>query len=259
MQVVESNERAVVLTVLAGDDLGAELLVTEDGERIGDAPEESPSRRRSSSVGGRSGVVQIAGRDVLRRCLWARPRLLIYGAVDTAQALCRAAQEIGWRPIVADAPRPLRDLGTAPEARGNGGRLAGRRPRPGAAGRRNRDRHPTDDDKFDVPMISGALEQTPSTSERSAHGETRSVGESVCSKPGVDEERSSGSGPSGLDVGAQTAAEHGDLDPGRDHGRPGRTRGRPSATRRRASTPKSDLDRRGFELLTGSARCRSST
>ena len=31
------------------------------------------------------------------------PRVLIYGAVDTAEALSRAAQEIGWRPIVADA------------------------------------------------------------------------------------------------------------------------------------------------------------
>ena len=40
LQVVENNERAVVLTVLDGDDLGAELLVTEDGERVGEAPDE---------------------------------------------------------------------------------------------------------------------------------------------------------------------------------------------------------------------------
>jgi xanthine dehydrogenase accessory factor len=30
------------------------------------------------------------------------PRLLVFGAVDTAEALCRAAKELGWRTIVAD-------------------------------------------------------------------------------------------------------------------------------------------------------------
>jgi xanthine dehydrogenase accessory factor len=31
------------------------------------------------------------------------PRLLVYGAVDTAEALCRAAGLLGWTTIVADA------------------------------------------------------------------------------------------------------------------------------------------------------------
>src|SRR5262249_57024720 len=31
------------------------------------------------------------------------PRLLVYGAVDTAEALCRAARLLGWTTIVADA------------------------------------------------------------------------------------------------------------------------------------------------------------
>jgi xanthine dehydrogenase accessory factor len=31
------------------------------------------------------------------------PRLLVFGAVDTAEALCKAAKELGWRTIVADA------------------------------------------------------------------------------------------------------------------------------------------------------------
>ena len=31
------------------------------------------------------------------------PRLLVYGAVDTAEALCKAAALLGWRTIVADA------------------------------------------------------------------------------------------------------------------------------------------------------------
>ena len=31
------------------------------------------------------------------------PRLLIFGAVDTAEALCGMARAIGWRTVVADA------------------------------------------------------------------------------------------------------------------------------------------------------------
>src|SRR2546426_10535207 len=31
------------------------------------------------------------------------PRLLVYGAVDTAEALCAAAKLLGWHTIVADA------------------------------------------------------------------------------------------------------------------------------------------------------------
>ena len=38
--VVESGERAVVLTVIAGDAVGAKLLVRESGEATGDAPPE---------------------------------------------------------------------------------------------------------------------------------------------------------------------------------------------------------------------------
>ena len=33
------------------------------------------------------------------------PRLFVHGAVDTAEALCRAAKNLGWTTIVADARR----------------------------------------------------------------------------------------------------------------------------------------------------------
>ena len=62
-EIVDRDERAVVLTVLAGDDLGAELLVTEDGERVGDAPEEVAEQAPELIRRGRSGVVEIAGRE----------------------------------------------------------------------------------------------------------------------------------------------------------------------------------------------------
>ena len=39
-RVVESGDRAVVLTVLGGDDVGRKLLVREDGSTAGDGPQE---------------------------------------------------------------------------------------------------------------------------------------------------------------------------------------------------------------------------
>ena len=100
---MERGERAVVLTVLEGDDVGAELLVTEEGERMGDAPAEVADQATELIRDGRSGVLEIAGRKVFVDLYGPLPRVLIYGAVDTAEALCQVARAIGWHPIVADA------------------------------------------------------------------------------------------------------------------------------------------------------------
>ena len=191
MQIVESNERAVVLTVLAGDDLGAELLVTEDGERIGDAPEELAESAPELISRGRSGVVQIAGRDVFADVYGPPPRLLIYGAVDTAEALSRAAQEIGWQPIVADARARFATSERLPSAAEivvawPDETLAEVQP-----GRRNRDRHPHPRRQVRRPDDHRrARDQTRSTSARSAHGATRSVAASDCSKRESTKQRS---------------------------------------------------------------------
>ena len=100
----ESQERGLLFTVVEGDSVGSKLLVLESGERIGEGPEEAVGHfdeligagathswrwrtaRRSSS----SGIVP-------------PPRLFVYGAVDTAEALCRSAKLLGWKVIVADA------------------------------------------------------------------------------------------------------------------------------------------------------------
>jgi xanthine dehydrogenase accessory factor len=208
MQVVESNERAVVLTVLAGDDLGAELLVTEDGERIGDAPEELAESAPELISRGRSGVVQIAGRDVFADVYGPPPRLLIYGAVDTAEALCRAAQEIGWRPIVADARARFATSERLPSAE----EIVVAWPEETLAQVRPDDATAivilTHDDKFDVPMISGALETDAFYIGALGSRRNQERRRERLLEAGVDEaalERVSG--PCGLDVGAQTPAE----------------------------------------------------
>src|SRR5438477_2791734 len=52
---------------------------------------------------GHSKVVELHGRRVFADVFGPPPRLLVYGAVDAADALCSAANAVGWRPIVADA------------------------------------------------------------------------------------------------------------------------------------------------------------
>ena len=208
MQVVEGNERAVVLTVLAGDDLGAELLVTEAGERIGDAPEELAESAPELIRRGRSGIVQIAGRDVFADVYGPPPRLLIYGAVDTAEALCRAAQEIGWQPIVADARARFATSERLPSAK----EIVVAWPEETLAQVRPDDATAivilTHDDKFDVPMITGALETDAFYIGALGSRRNQERRRERLLEAGVDEaalERVSG--PSGLDIGAQTPAE----------------------------------------------------
>jgi xanthine dehydrogenase accessory factor len=208
LQVVERSERAVVLTVLDGDDLGAELLVTEDGERVGEAAEEVAERAPQLIREGRSGVVEIGGRDVFADVYGPPPRLLIYGAVDTAEALCRAAREIGWRPIVADARARFATAERLPSAEEiviawPDETLAQVRPDHATAVVVL-----THDDKFDVPMIAGALATDAFYIGALGSRKNQERRRKNLLEAGVDEaalERVSG--PCGLDIGAQTPAE----------------------------------------------------
>ena len=80
------ERRAVVYTDL---DSGGQRLVFE-GE---DAESDALIRSARSQVVG-SSFADVFGPS---------PRLLVFGAVDTAEALCEAAHRLGWRTIVADA------------------------------------------------------------------------------------------------------------------------------------------------------------
>ena len=83
------DESEVALTVVAGGEVGAKL----------DDPElEQAARRR-----GRPHVFEFEGQTVFADVRVPPPRLFVYGAVDTAEALCAAAKLLGWQTIVADA------------------------------------------------------------------------------------------------------------------------------------------------------------
>jgi xanthine dehydrogenase accessory factor len=89
VEPLRESDADVVLTVVAGEGVG---------ERLDDPQLADRARRR-----GRSHVIQLEDRTVFAEVHGPPPRLLVYGAVDTAEALCRAAKLLGWGTVVADA------------------------------------------------------------------------------------------------------------------------------------------------------------
>ena len=104
LQAIEREERAVLFTVIEGDPLGAHVLVVEGGERLGEGvPDAFVAQADELIRGHRNQVLEGEGLKVFAEVYAPPPRLLVYGAVDTAEALCKAAALLGWRTIVADA------------------------------------------------------------------------------------------------------------------------------------------------------------
>jgi xanthine dehydrogenase accessory factor len=206
--VVELGGRAVVLTVVAGEGTGAKLLVREDGSTAGDGPAELASLAPAALRRGRSHVIEAEGRTVFADVFGPPPRLFVYGAVDTAEALCRAAKLLGWTTIVADARARFATRERVPSAdellvAWPDDALATVRPDSNTAVVVL-----THDDKFDLPMLVGALatEACYIGALGSRRNQERRRG--LLLEQGMAEadlERISG--PCGLDLGADTPAE----------------------------------------------------
>ncbi|NUT56743.1 MAG: XdhC family protein, partial [Thermoleophilia bacterium] len=105
LRLQREGGRGVVLTVLEGDRAGAKLLVVEGGETLGDGPPELAAHAEELIRGARNGTLELEGRTVFAEVYGPPPRLFVYGAVDTAEALCKAAKLLGWETYVADARR----------------------------------------------------------------------------------------------------------------------------------------------------------
>ena len=95
--------RGVLLTVVEGPDVGTKLLVLEGGETIGNGPAELAAHAEELIRGARNATVELQGRTVFAEVYAPPPRLFVYGAVDTAEALAAGARLLGWRTVVADA------------------------------------------------------------------------------------------------------------------------------------------------------------
>ena len=114
-EVVERQERAILFTVVDGEQLGEQLLVTADGEQVGSGPDGLADRVDELIRGKRNQQLEVDGATVFAEVYGPPPLLLVFGAVDTAEALCGH----GGCDWVAHrrrrCPRQVRDRGAAPE------------------------------------------------------------------------------------------------------------------------------------------------
>jgi xanthine dehydrogenase accessory factor len=209
LRVIETEERAVLFTVVEGEPLGAELLVTEAGEQVGKGPEELAGRVGELLRTGRNALLELDdGRKVFAEIYGPPPRLLVMGAVDTAEALCAAAKQLGWRTIVADARAKFATKERIPSA----DELLVAWPQDAIA-QVEPDYQTavvvlTHDDKFDVPAIQGALATEAFYIGALGSRRNQERRRERLLEAGIEEEELERvSGPSGLDIGADTPAE----------------------------------------------------
>jgi xanthine dehydrogenase accessory factor len=207
-RVVEAGGRAVVFTVVAGDQVGAKLLVLEDGSTVGEGPPELAALAPAALRAGRSHVLEQGGTTLFADVFGPPPRLLVYGAVDTAEALCRAAKLLGWTTIVADA----RARFATPERVPSADELLVAWPEEALA-----HAQPdlgtaiivlTHDDKFDLPLLRAALASDAFYIGALGSRRNQERRRELLLEAGIAEsdlERISG--PCGLDIGAESPAE----------------------------------------------------
>jgi xanthine dehydrogenase accessory factor len=207
LALAHSDERAVLFTVVEGDrEVGRKVLVLLDrGEVIGDdplgvAPLAVEQRR--------SGIVEHEGLRIFAEVYGPPPRLVVVGAVDTGEALCAAAKQVGWRTICVDARARYATPDRVPSA----DEIVVDWPEPAFAHiRPDRDTAVvvlTHDDKFDIPALAAALRSEAfyvgALGSRRAQSKRRErLLEAGVTEKQLDRLR----GPAGLDIGAESPAE----------------------------------------------------
>ena len=120
-QIAEEDGRAALVTVIAGRDLGAKLLVRADGGSQGSLG--SPELDRSGLEAAeelmwaeRSERREVGDSTLFVDVTAPAPRLVIFGAVDYSAALSRLAKAAGWRPYVSDPRSQFATSERFPEA-----------------------------------------------------------------------------------------------------------------------------------------------
>jgi xanthine dehydrogenase accessory factor len=157
---------------------------------------------------GHSKIVELHGRRVFADVLGPPPRLFVYGAVDTADALCAAARAIGWRAIVGDARARFATAERLPHA----DEIIVAWPDEAVA--QVVPDHTTaiivltHDDKFDLPLLKAALASEAYYIGALGSRRNQERRRERLLEAGVREsELERISGPAGLDIGAHTPAE----------------------------------------------------
>jgi xanthine dehydrogenase accessory factor len=184
----------VTLTVVEGEGVG---------ERLHDPELEQSARRR-----GRSHAFPLGERTVFADVDAPPPRLFVYGAVDTAEALCRAAKLLGWSTVVADARASF----ATPERIPSADELLVLWPDEALAHvRPDVDTAVlvlTHDDKFDLPLLEAVLRTDAFYVGALGSRRNQERRRGLLLERGVDEDDLDRiAGPAGLDLGADTPAE----------------------------------------------------
>jgi xanthine dehydrogenase accessory factor len=181
------EDPGVVVTVLDGERAGERRVVPLEGFEPG------PSR-----------VLELDGETVFADVNSAPPRLVVVGAIDTAEELCRAAKALGWRTAVLD-PRPglvTRERLPSPDE------LVVAWPDELEAAADTAVVVLTHEERLDVPALTTALASDAFYVGAIGSRRTQAKRRERLLEAGLDEERLERlAGPVGLDLGARTPAE----------------------------------------------------
>ena len=120
-RIAADDGRAALVTVIDGGEAGAKLLVRADGTTdggLGDADLDSAAVEAAEELmwTERSELREVDGAKLFVDVTAPAPRLVIFGAVDYADALCRLARAAGWRPFVCDPRSQFATRERFPEA-----------------------------------------------------------------------------------------------------------------------------------------------
>jgi xanthine dehydrogenase accessory factor len=179
----------IIFTVVDGDRAG-ERWVSQDGEVT------------------RTQLLERDGEQVFAEVLGPPPRLLVFGAVDLAEELCRAAKGLGWWTLVTDARARFATAERVPSA----DELVVAWPEEAlerfAPDERTAVVVLTHEDRWDVPALAGALGTPAFYVGALGSRRTQERRREQLLETGVSEEQLARlCGPAGLDLGAGTPAE----------------------------------------------------
>jgi xanthine dehydrogenase accessory factor len=120
-QIAADDGRAALVTIVSGDRCGAKLLIRADGSTEGGLGDPELERIAVETADDllweeRSQLIEAGETSLFVDVTAPAPRLVIFGAVDYAAALCRLARAAGWRPFVCDPRSQFATRERFPEA-----------------------------------------------------------------------------------------------------------------------------------------------
>jgi xanthine dehydrogenase accessory factor len=120
-RIAADDGRAALVSLIAGGQAGAKLLVRPDGKTSGGLGEPELDREAISAAdelmwAERSELREVGTVSLFVDVTAPAPRLVVFGAVDYAAALCRLARAAGWRPFVCDPRSQFATRERFPEA-----------------------------------------------------------------------------------------------------------------------------------------------